>query len=101
MKKTMVLSLAALGIALSSLTATAGSDKEFPAYNFQPKVIYTDESLIVKTPQKAVFDPKYPAYNFTSKVIYLDKSAAKAPPQNVAFDPRYPAANFQPKVIYP
>lgn len=79
MKKTIILGLATAVIALGSLTASAGSDSQYPASNFQPKVIYIDKdsakSSTKSAPKKhsetkAEFDPKYPAAYFTPKVIY-------------------------------
>ena len=80
MKKIIILGLATAVIALASLTASAGSDDQYPAADFQPKVIYIDKDSV--------------------------KSSTKCPTQKPAekaaeFDPKYPAANFTPKVIYP
>ena len=101
MNKTMILSLAAAGIALSPLTAIAGNDSEYPAYDFQPKVIFIDDAAAVTSVQQTVFDPKYPAASFEPKVIFIDKAAAQQPKKKAAFDPKYPATNFEPKVIFP
>jgi len=66
-------------IALASFTASADSDAQYPAANFQPTVIYIDKEAVTSSPkcpdQKPVekateFDPKYPAANFAPKVIY-------------------------------
>jgi hypothetical protein len=79
MKKTIILGLATAVIALGSLTASAGSDSQYPAANFQPKVVFIDKEAVKTstkpTPKKnsetkAEFDPKYPAAYFTPKVIY-------------------------------
>lgn len=79
MKKTIILGLATAVIALGSLTASAGGDSQYPAANFQPKVVYFDKDSVKtstkSTPKKhsetkAEFDPKYPAAYFTPKVIY-------------------------------
>ncbi len=80
MKKTIILGLTTTVIALASLTASAGSDDQYPAANFQPKVVYIDKDAVKSS-------PKCPT----------QKPAEKA----AEFDPQYPAANFQPKVIYP
>ncbi len=74
-----------LAVALSSTAAMATED-QYPAYNFQPSVIYSNPELIAKTPsipaasaesaQAAAHveaDPKYPAAYFTPSVIYLAK----------------------------
>ena len=80
MKKIIILGLATAVIALATFTASAGSDEQYPAANFQPTVIYIDKESV--------------------------KSSSKCPDQKTAekateFDPKYPAANFEPKVIYP
>ncbi|MDO9423174.1 MAG: hypothetical protein Q7T40_03160 [Methylobacter sp.] len=80
MKKIIILGVTTAVIALASLTASAESDAQYPAANFQPKVIYLDKDSV--------------------------KPSTKCPTQKpaekeVEFDPKYPAANFQPKVIYP
>lgn len=80
MKKIIILGLATTVIALASLTASAESDSQYPAANFQPKVIYIDKDSVKPS-------PTCPA----------QKPAEKA----TEFDPKYPAANFEPKVIYP
>ncbi len=82
MKKIIILGFATAVIALTTFTASAESDAQYPAANFQPKVIYIDKDSV--------------------------KPSTKCPPQTqkpaekeVEFDPKYPAANFTPKVIYP
>lgn len=96
-QKLMGLSIA--GFIIAPLVAFASSDdSQYPAANFQPKVIFSDES--VKT---ISFDPDYPAANFQPKVIFVDTSVATngSKGKKSAFDPNFPAANFVPKVIYP
>jgi hypothetical protein len=80
MKKIIILGFATAVIALTTFTASAESDDQYPAANFQPKVIYIDKD-------SAKSSPKCPT----------QKPAEKA----TEFDPKYPAANFEPKVIYP
>ncbi|MBL6987504.1 MAG: hypothetical protein ISR72_10810 [Methylobacter sp.] len=80
MKKIIILGLTTAVIALASLTASAASDDQYPAANFQPSVIYIDKDAVKPS-------TKCPT----------PKSAEK----EVEFDPKYPAANFVPKVIYP
>jgi len=80
MKKIIILGLTTAVIALASLTASAGSDAQYPAANFQPKVIYIDKDSVKPL-------TKCPS----------PKTAEK----EIEFDAKYPAANFQPKVIYP
>ncbi|MFU8787892.1 MAG: hypothetical protein ACNA7G_02615 [Methylobacter sp.] len=81
MKKIIILGLAATVISLTSLSAAAESDAQYPAANFQPKVIYLDQDSIKSSSAKC--------------------SPEKAAEKKAEFDPQYPAANFQPKVIYP
>lgn len=80
MKKIIILGLATAFIASASLTASAGSDDQYPASDFQPKVVYIDKDAVKP----------------------LTKCPAQKPAEKeVEFDPKYPAANFTPKVIYP
>ena len=80
MKKIIILGLATAAIGLATSTASAGSDEQYPAANFQPKVIYIDKESVK-----------------SSSTCPDQKTAEKA----TEFDPKYPAANFEPKVIYP
>ena len=82
MKKIIILGLAAAVAALAPLTASAESDSQYPAADFQPKVIYIDKD-------SAKPSPKCPSQQ---------KTAEKA---TAEFDPKYPAANFEPKITYP
>lgn len=79
MKKIIILGLTTTVIALASFSASAGSDSQYPAANFQPKVVYIDKDAVKSSPKRqdqkpaekaTEFDPKYPAANFTPKVIY-------------------------------
>ncbi len=103
MKKTMISGLAVSVMALASAVANAGDDL-YPAANFQPKVIYQDESVTSSTTHahpQVMADAKYPAAYFQPKVIYPEGGKIAKVKQEAAFDPNYPAAYFQPKVIYP
>lgn len=82
-EKILILGLTTTVIALASLTASAGSDAQYPAANFQPKVIYLDKDSIKPSTTSTQCSPS--------------KIAAK----EIEFDAKYPAANFQPKIIYP
>lgn len=84
MKKILILGFATAVIALTSFTASAGGDAQYPAANFQPKVIYIDKELVQ-----------------TSASTKCACPAQKPAEKEVEFDPKYPAANFVPKVIYP
>ncbi len=99
--KNNILGLLIAGIIASPLTAVA--DNKYPAADFQPKVIFADESA-ASSGKKSSFDADYPAANFQPKVLYVDASAASSSAsmgERSVFDPKYPAANFEPKVIYP
>ncbi|MGZ5029471.1 MAG: hypothetical protein ACXV8I_02580 [Methylobacter sp.] len=87
MKKTIILGLTTAVIALTSFTASAGNDDQYPAANFQPKVVYIDKDAVKSSP---AVSPTCP-----------DQKPAKSAEKATEFDPRYPAANFVPKVIYP
>ncbi len=79
------------------------SDADYPATNFEPKVLYLDKKTVQKN--TTAFDANYPATNFEPKVLYLDKKSLQQSAMNkgetTAFDPKYPAASFKPKVIFP
>ncbi len=103
MRNPIILGLSIIGVIFNSIQSFADSD-QYPATNFQPKVIYINKDLVKTVPKKSEFDPKYPATNFQPKVIYIDRSAASSSPtsrKKSEFDPKYPAANFEPKVIFP
>ncbi len=101
----MILGLLFSGIISTPLIAAANSDdSKYPAANFQPTIIFADDSAKASsvTGQTSAFDAKYPAANFQPKVLYVDASAASGSTgKKSKFDPKYPAANFEPKVIYP
>lgn len=107
--KTKLLGLLFAGIVSTPLTATANSDdSKYPAANFQPKVIFADDSAKAtgsSSAKQSAFDPDYPAASFQPKILFADASAAKSSGgvkgEKSVFDPKYPAANFEPKVIYP
>jgi len=67
---------------LTSSLAMAGSD--YPAADYQPKVLYTN-----------------PEYNDSkSAPVAAPAPAAKPAAKEVEADPAFPATNFQPKVLY-
>ena len=105
MKKIIGLLLA--GAIAMPLTAFANSDdSQYPATNFQPKVIFADDSAksTGSSSSQSAFDANYPAASFQPKVLYVDASASSSSAsigEKSSFDPKYPAANFAPKVIYP
>ena len=68
-------------------------------------------SLFLLLAAQSVHAQDYPASNFQPKVIYSSEAAAKPAPaissspcqpkaEQVEIDAKYPAANFQPKVIF-
>ncbi len=101
--KHKILGLFIAGIISTPLTVIA--DSQYPAANFQPKVIFSDASAISSgsTGQSSSFDPDYPAANFQPKILFIDASAANSGFQGgkSSYDPKYPATYFTPKVIYP
>lgn len=68
------------------LMAAAVNAQEYPASDFQPKVIYTDESLLNSV--AAVTPPPCVSQEVVGKQTVEE------------IDPRYPASSFQPKVIF-
>jgi hypothetical protein len=72
-----------LGVLLSASFAVSAQD--YPAADFQPKVVYQDESV---------------GNSASSSSPCVSKEAATAKQEKVEFDAKYPASNFQPKVIY-
>lgn len=62
------------------------SEDIYPAYNFQPTVIYSNPELIEKTSSIATSGP--------ATTVQAAAPAAEA-------DPKYPAAYFTPTRIYP
>lgn len=99
MKKTMILGLTVTAIAFGPISASA--DDQYPASDFQPKVIFQDKALTEMAVGKTAYDPQYPATSFEPKIVFQDKSLINKQQIEVAFDPKYPAAYFKPKVIYP
>jgi hypothetical protein len=99
---------------LSSTLAVAESD--YPAADFQPKVLFQDsdykstQSDTVKSSSASESaDPNYPAANFQPKVVYQDETASTSSTSkhvaheaeaSVTPDSVYPASNFQPQVLY-
>ena len=68
------------------LASSAAKAEQYPAANFQPKVIYISEELstaatptasspCVQKVEQTAFDPKYPAASFQPKVIYSNTDA--------------------------
>lgn len=64
-------------VAVSMSAAIAGDDTHYPAYDFQPQVVYRDPALTSAS------------------------AAATVPASAPATDPKYPAAYFTPTIIHP
>ncbi len=76
--KNKLLSLLITAFVSIPLPAFANSDdSQYPATNFEPKVIFTDESA-KSSDESSEFDSNFPAANFQPKILYVDASAAKA-----------------------
>ncbi|NOT83713.1 MAG: hypothetical protein HOP02_02810 [Methylococcaceae bacterium] len=82
MRKSARFSAIILSIALSPLTTFAQTDIQYPAANFEPKVVFIDTA--------AVTNAKTPA-----------QESSPTHAKQAEFDPQHPAAFFQPKIIYP
>ena len=77
------------GLLIALLLGTSvASAQDYPAANFQPKVLYQDPSIAATAPVAA-----------GSTSAPCDSKEAKAAVQ-AEVDPKYPAASFQPKVIF-
>jgi hypothetical protein len=80
------------GISLMASTAMATEEK-YPAWNFQPSVIFSNPELIEKTSGALATTPS------TGTVAQVPQQAAAAPQQEP--DAKYPAAYFNPTLLYP
>ena len=88
MKKIITMALTAAAFSISSLSAFAATDSQYPASDFQPKVVFIDQEAAQKTASPT---------GGTSTCPPQQQVQAK----QTEFDPKYPAASFQPKVVYP
>jgi len=94
--KKKILGLLIAGIISIPVTAIANSDdSQYPATNFQPKVIFADESAKSTAPAaQSSFDSNYPAASFQPKVLYVDAASAASSGSNSStgekssFDPK-------------
>lgn len=85
MKKNNLLQIAVTTLLMAnSFVATAGT--QYPAADFEPKVVYQDASVKSSAPDMAAVSVK-------------TEAAAPAPVAD-AYDAKYPATNFEPKVIF-
>ena len=83
MKKTNLMKGVFAVLLLASLTA--GAETQYPAADFQPKVLYKD--------------PDYKATESTSSTK-ATAPVEQAKPKAKVVDQNYPAADYQPKVLY-
>jgi len=89
----LIKSLAAVslfGVAVFSSVAVGGED-QYPAYNFQPSVLFSDPALIEKTSGSVAAVASHS--QGTTSVHTAASDAVE--------DPKYPAAYFKPSVVYP
>lgn len=68
------------------LTASVASAQDYPAADFQPKVVYRDASIADATPAAS------PVANAAAPCVSKEEKTET--------DAKYPAANFQPKVLF-
>lgn len=88
MKKIITVGLTAAACSFGSFSTFAATDSQYPASDFQPKVVFIDKEAAQSTASST-------------------GGASTCPPgqqvqaKQTEFDPKYPAASFQPKVVYP
>lgn len=82
MKKLMIKWLVVSSILVAPLTVMAQADSQYPASNFEPKVVFIDADAVKAT-----------------KGTGSDTANLQAKQTEV--DPQHPAAFFVPKVIFP
>ena len=93
MNMVQTLAVASLvGISWIASTAIA-SEEKYPAWNFQPSVIFSNPELIEKTSGALATTPS------AGSVTQVPQQAA-AEPQHEA-DAKYPAAYFNSTLLYP
>ncbi|MGX2041712.1 hypothetical protein ACWJKU_16515 [Methylocaldum sp. MU1018] len=79
MKKFAILILGSIGLCLGSASiARADDDQNYPAYHYEPVVIYRDAQLAQPDQAATKADPDYPAAYFEPRVIYQDQELIKA-----------------------
>ncbi|MBS4050563.1 hypothetical protein [Methylomonas rivi] len=87
MKKTQLNQGMLVGLLLA---ASAVNAQDYPAADFQPKVLFRDESVVVESAVPA-----------NSAAVPCVSQADTAKQDVVAeVDPKYPASSFQPKVLF-
>jgi hypothetical protein len=87
-KKNNLLQIAVTTLLMAnSFVAIAGT--QYPAADFEPKVLYQDASVKSSAPTAP-----------TATTKSAPEATPSAPVVEEAFDARYPATNFEPKVLY-
>jgi hypothetical protein len=71
------------------LTSSVAFAQEYPASNFQPKVIYSSEAVTQSSATASNASPDC-----------IPKAGHTAQAEQTPFDARYPAASFQPKIVF-
>jgi len=71
------------------LVASAVNAQDYPAADFQPKVLYRDESVVVE-----------PVAAGQAPCVSQDSAAKQEVAVAEEVDAKYPASSFQPKVIF-
>ncbi|MGR8979980.1 MAG: hypothetical protein ACU84H_07830 [Gammaproteobacteria bacterium] len=83
--KTIIINNSALAVLLLT-SSMVGAETQYPAADFQPKVVYQDPDYkpssqpAAQAPAASASDSKYPAANFQPKVLYNDPSYQHTPP---------------------
>lgn len=73
------------------LVAAVANAQEYPAADFQPKVLFQDESVVNEAKSTSTESAQVPCVN---------QSAGVKKDVVAEVDPKYPASSFQPKVIF-
>ncbi|BBL56934.1 hypothetical protein [Methylomonas koyamae] len=82
--------LAAVAFVVSMFAVPSVWAVDYPAADFQPKVVYRDPSIVEVAPAPA--SAAAATANVATPCVNQQQQAEA--------DPKYPAANFQPKVVY-
>ncbi len=72
------------------LLASVANAQDYPAADFQPKVLYRDESIAAPSAASTASAP----------CVNQEQTAAGKQDSVAVVDAKYPASNFQPKVIF-
>ncbi len=93
----LIKSLAAVSLFSAAMVGNVAgaSEDKYPAYNFEPSVLFSDPALIAKTSGSTATTPS--AGGGHGAGVPAIQSAASVR----EIDPKYPAAYFTPSVIYP